>query len=273
MRGAAALAVEGVDYRNTGFNLDAVLDEYETIFLPAASSAMAQTRYETCQQLPRETILGYHGRLKALWMRAYPHMTDESQLIRKFYNSIRGGKELRGQIMRARPATYQAVLAAAQNECAVQDTLKGTQPGHNMNPRADDSEPMDLSALTLNAIAEEDADCFKCKRKGHFKRNCPEEQAHGKRAATITRAQPKDKYRKEKGAEKKGEDKTKFRWRMYQKKMDAAKEATKEANRLAKQALAVMNDFDEDDETEAEDQEEVVNSDSEDDEAAKASGF
>jgi len=276
MRGAAALAVEGVDYRNTAYALEAILDEYETIFLPAASSAMAQTRYETCQQLPRETILGYHGRLKALWMRAYPHMTDESQLIRKFYNSIRGGKELRGQIMRARPATYQAVLAAAQNECAVQDTLKGTQPGYNMHPKADDSEPMDLSALSLNAIAEEDADCFKCKRKGHFKRNCPEEQSHGRRAATMSRGVNRDKkdYRKDKTNEKKGDDKAKFRWRMYRKKMDAAQEATKEANRLAKQALAAMNDFDDEDETEeSNDSGETDDSEAEEDEAAKASGF
>jgi hypothetical protein len=217
------------------------------VFLPAAASATAQTRYDQAQQLPKETVLAFHSRLKALYNRAYPANQNEMALVRKFISSLRGGNSVKGEIMRAKPRTYQAALEAAMEEVSIVDELKNTQAGHAIGGARGDDEAMDISALS-----ESEAYCFRCKKKGHFKRNCPDvpKTSGGGRATTgtVTRntgARPKEGNKEEKP-----------RWKNFRKQVEGMRKA------LA--ALEEGNDDDDEDEEEPEgDQEDDTGDESE----------
>jgi hypothetical protein len=149
-----------------------MIEAYEKRFVPAAASALAQTKFEQAAQQHKETLREWHGRIRALYLRAYPTgKKDDVQLIRRFSQGIYRSN-IRMQTMRDRPQTYADALDTAQNEQSVldaQDPKIGTDAGY-IKPRTtikDMGEPMEIGAIQAMGA------CYNCGQSGHISRSCP----------------------------------------------------------------------------------------------------
>ncbi len=181
MTGAAALVVRDVKPDDpvpphmVQPTIGHLLRIYEQRFMPEAASELAKTRFESSRQGTHENILAWHGRLRALYNEGFPGEPEGTTLIRKFIRGLRR-RDLRTQVIRANPRTYQAALEAAQHESSVIQLTKvydlGSAP-----------EPMEIGAM---ADGNQKGPCHFCEKTGHWKRDCPllkkVEQASKKRS-------------------------------------------------------------------------------------------
>ena len=167
MTGKAALATLDIDIHaavaGMAATIDNILPQFEARFLPAAASQIARVNFDAARQGNQETILNYHGRLRALYNRAYPAAADDVLLIRRFIMGLRK-KELRMQAMRQYPANYPAALEIAQNESSVQQMVKVTELGAGTG-----EEPMEIGAMNPGPKT---GNCHFCEKSGHWKREC-----------------------------------------------------------------------------------------------------
>jgi hypothetical protein len=162
---AAASAVNELDPGDY-LTVEAMLDAYEAKFMPAASSALAQTIFEQATQKAAETVLDWHSRLYALWKRAYPSSTDATPLIRRFALGLTV-MSTRKEILRRRAATYSDALDIAQTEEAVNRATQSTAMNQAIMPAQTMEEPMDI-----NAVSPATARCFNCGVIGHLRKDC-----------------------------------------------------------------------------------------------------
>lgn len=193
MKGKAALATLDINVHGDTQTFDEVLRLYEERFLPASASQLSRTTFDHARQNPKEKVLEYHGRLRALHNRAYPNATDDTLLIRKFVLGLKS-KELRMQAMRAYPNTYAEALTTAQNEASVQQLVAVSELGAAVNQ----GEPMEIGAMEAGSNINGDrkpGKCHFCNKMGHWKRDC----MLLKRAQKAKQANQGKRYRKEDG--------------------------------------------------------------------------
>lgn len=185
MTGKAALAANDIDVEavidNVQPTIGTVLDRYQARFLPEAASQLARIKFDGTRQGNTETCLTYHSRLRALFNEAYPGEENELTLIRKFIQGLRR-TDLKMQVMRCNPITYQQALEAAQNEASVRQLGKLYELG--AAPIGD--EPMEIGAMqersryvrtnnageNTNTANGKRGTCHFCHKKGHWKREC-----------------------------------------------------------------------------------------------------
>ena len=164
MKGSALVAVEGINHDDPTEDLEALMHRYEEKFVPPSASGLAQTRYEQARQGPKEDITNWHSRLHTLFIRAYPQTYangDETSLTRHFMMGC-FRQTVRDQVQRGAPVTYNDALVLAQREMAVVDSKR----------HIDEVQPMDINALTIEAIDMATAKCHNCGKVGHFKAAC-----------------------------------------------------------------------------------------------------
>ena len=193
MRGAAFKMISHVNFQNMTFA--DMLKQYDAIFLSPASSQMARQEYAAAHQQPKETLQAYHGRLKALYNRAYPNyaitevpllqnglpdpvkqatnMQAEENLTLKFVQSI-NQKRVRTHILEKQPKSYDDALQAALHITGVivGEIMISGLPGMQQARVAAYGEPMDISALAVNALDPNKTRCFICRNPGHISANC-----------------------------------------------------------------------------------------------------
>lgn len=159
-----------------------MLNAFEKRFLPAATSDIVRIQFDRCRQMPRESVLDYHARLRDLYRRAYPKSTDDTQLIRRFAFGL-ANTWIQQMVLRHRAETYDGVLEVALNESAVVDVSDALRPGasalftegirtgangssQQSAPYSDtNGEPMEIGAINNN-------ECLFCGRSGHWKSSC-----------------------------------------------------------------------------------------------------
>ena len=187
MHGKAHLRVKEM---HTGMyaTVNELLDAMENLFMPKASTPLAQANFERACQGPKEDLATYHARLRALFRRAYPEEAgnaDPPILMRKFVASLKD-KRIQNYAIWARDSggqdTYEKLLLACQHEYA--RALQGQLYTHGATtqPLAQEPEPMELGAIKGQPRAspgvgprrdgEKRIPCSFCGRTNHWDAQC-----------------------------------------------------------------------------------------------------
>ena len=169
------------DLRNQDRNQSylTLLDLCQARFLPPAHSSVAQGIFEQAHQVQGETILEWHGRLRAFFNNAFPdNAVDNPILIRKFAKGLMKDNITR-QVLRERPETYELALHAARNEESVLcstasnfDMMAAKVGARQALNKKEAVEPMEIGQLSK--YNKGNLSCHNCNEKGHFIRDCPQ---------------------------------------------------------------------------------------------------
>jgi hypothetical protein len=122
--GAAARRVEELSL--AGKTLAQALAIYEGRFVHSADSQLARTAFNSCRQKENEGVLDWHGRCRALHVRAWRLRNDREtaeDLIHRFAHGLHN-PGLFMKVMEHNPTTYTAALIAGQNAEAVHHSLR-----------------------------------------------------------------------------------------------------------------------------------------------------
>jgi len=171
MEGEAARTTQDLEPLNF-VDAQAMLDAYEARFVPAADTKLSRAQFETARQLPNELMTAWHGRLRELYIRAFPGQDVENspilidQFIKRLYD-----RRTAEWVIHASPNTFAQALVVAQNAVANQMFLDGAKPNpktgiNALNDTAVDD--MDINLINSNVT------CWFCKKSGHIRDECRE---------------------------------------------------------------------------------------------------
>ena len=160
MEGEAARVTSHLDALADNVVFANLLEMLEAIFVTRAASEAAKTAFHAARQDPGETLLGYHSRLRDLYLRAYPaeHAEGSETLRRQFILNLRDARVMDWTNMQ-HPLTYAAALTAAEDRAAGLMAL----PNHR--------SPGGIHAIDFEDRARH-VECFNCRQLGHYARNC-----------------------------------------------------------------------------------------------------
>ena len=146
-------------------DIEELIRRYEKRFIPEAGTTFARKEFNDARQLPDESILEFHGRLRGLFMDAYPDTTNterSGQLIESFAEKLIGD-ELTQAILDNNPTNYSDALTAAQRLSATRRAAQATKAKDN---------PRLLAATTHAEPGAGAAPCGWCGRRNHQIYDC-----------------------------------------------------------------------------------------------------
>ena len=223
------------------WTIEAMLQELESLFVPPEASEKSRIQYDLAKQAPKESIQAWHGRLKQLFMRAYPGEASVTQLIRKFAQGLTD-EVISDQVFRMCCRDYPTALRVALNEEAVRKNRKQTPAlGRAMfTPKLHTEQVVAINEL--NQIDPATAECFNCKKIGHLKKDCPYSDSRSasprRRSSPRRRDSSRDRGRRRSGrsyspARRGGRNgKGRFSKRKFKKFSSELKDAKKSLNQL-----------------------------------------
>lgn len=181
MKGSAARAVLRINHKDDKETVTDVLLKYDDIFMHKSASDIAITQFSRAEQQPKETIMAFHSRLGALFLRAYPDLQNVQDLvIRVFSNGLRKTK-VKEAVMRAKPVLYEEALEAALLEQAVYERVYPAAMDGAAGYEGPDSKrgsPSDTKE-TMNEVTAS-TECYGCGKRGHIRAMCPTSSSRGK---------------------------------------------------------------------------------------------
>ena len=167
-----------VDAHNT---IDAMLQAYEDRFVPQAEAMIVKAEFDQARQAPQEKLMDWHGRLRSVFIRAYPNRNaaNDDQLIRAFISGI-ADPAIKMFVLEGAPDTYAAALTRAQNKEAMLLTVR--QMGQlQLGPRrgaihqiggAEEEEEDPAAVMFVQGGDGKKGVCFFCTKPGHFAKDC-----------------------------------------------------------------------------------------------------
>lgn len=157
-----------------------VLDSMESRFLTTAASRLARVSFNEAQQLAEESILTWHGRIRDLYIRAYPLMRAEEvmnndpNLIDQFVIGIHRS-QLKNEVYLKTPETFSSALTVAANTDAAMQALKA----YEITPIRRGIVKREINAVAGVVVGtdsngtESHVQCYVCHEYGHRFRACP----------------------------------------------------------------------------------------------------
>jgi hypothetical protein len=171
MDGEAARMTQDIEFRAAGQTADDLLTELEGRFITEAGAKLAQQEFRKARQMPDETVLQFHSRVRTLFTRAYPGVPTEgdglARLLRDTFIWGLESRKITEYVSDGQPATYQDCLTRAQGKLA---TLVGFED--EKNKRSSKSGLHAMKGPTEDQPPDSRA-CHGCGQVGHFVRQCP----------------------------------------------------------------------------------------------------
>ncbi len=159
-----------------------ILTAYERRFVTARHSDVARAEYRTAAQLPDETEMNYHSRMRSLFIRASddpnPDVDGGTQgrdLREKFILGLRDD-EVSKQMLMNRPGTYAECLEMAERLTAAAALFRSNKKGKGGIHHLDKPTKNDQAVNNLGA-GSFDGKCNFCQIEGHMERQCRKKEA------------------------------------------------------------------------------------------------
>ena len=163
MKGRAAMITRDIAYADNAITTANLLDSYEARFVPQAASRLARNMFAQNAQRPDEDIRDFHGRLRELFMRAYPDYANDAEastiLIDQFTRGL-VDRVIAQYVADQNPGNYTDALTFAENRFA-NDQSRGIHQIAAMSPNG-----------FMAAIGQGAQLCYYCNKPGHIKRDC-----------------------------------------------------------------------------------------------------
>ena len=165
-------------------NADQVMQAYSNRFLPPQAGAQAREEFKQAAQRVDESLMEWHSRLSELFSRAHPNDDKETdiRLIERFIRGMNHGV-IMDRTNDANPQNMTDALQVATTKLAgiqmvKQATLENKQRNYMASIAPLTQPPEGTSAGEGGAeaqagVAALHTECFHCKRKGHYRSECP----------------------------------------------------------------------------------------------------
>ena len=151
-----------------GQTIEQLADLYEERFLPAAAGEVARIEFHAAAQLPSETVTQWHGRLRQIFIRAYPNdaaNVEASQLLRQTFALGLTDTETSRYVLDRVPPNYAAALNLAQQKQATEAALAHRRKG-GVNQIG---QPARYPPFANQNPGRK---CWFCNQAGHLKQQC-----------------------------------------------------------------------------------------------------
>lgn len=203
MKSNASRAIATIDHKNNKNTIGDVLQQYEDIFMNASASEIAINKFESAQQQPAESILAFHSRVAALFLRAYPDNQHQPRMaVRVFGEGLRKQK-VKEAVLRDPKTDFRQALLLAEAEHALYLRL---YPGA-ANGASGYEAPKVIRTTDHNDGVNEvtsSTECYGCGGYGHIRSECRRSSPRNKNAAinkterssSRPRSRSKDRSRK-----------------------------------------------------------------------------
>lgn len=175
MRGDAAQLISDIaveDEAGVNRTIDTVLTLYQNRFCPAAASQIAIVEFHHAGQRPDETVSQFHGRLRKLFVRAYPDQAagaNDSKLLIQIFAMGMVDQGISRHILDNSPATYTAASELAQLKYATEVALQGNKTSSRRHVNQLGREPQaNQVGRNENGLGR----CWYCGAEGHRRNDC-----------------------------------------------------------------------------------------------------
>ena len=173
MQDAAARAVDHIIFDEASSLTDAIKD-YTTVFVNPASAQLHKSKFRDSCRHPGEDLIVWHTRVRELFMRAFPTITDletNDDLKEKFVLGLRN-RQLSHSLLSAEnfPSTsFSQLLTRSQN---LQGSLLQCQKSYS-DVSAISGKPANVNAMgPASGKKSTTVVCYYCGRQGHVVNEC-----------------------------------------------------------------------------------------------------
>ena len=164
---------QDIVFEAAGQTFDDMIRQFEGRFITQAGAKLAQQEFRKAKQMPDETILQFHGRLRTMFLRAYPGAAVDgdglAQLLRETFIWGLEQRKITEYVSDSQPDTYAECLDKAQEKKA---TLVGFEEARERRTGRSGLHALKQPPASEEASGGERA-CYGCGQSGHFMRDCP----------------------------------------------------------------------------------------------------
>jgi hypothetical protein len=172
MDGEAARMTQDITFQAAGQTFDEMLTQFEGRFITQAGAKLAQQEFRKARQMPDESVLQFHSRVRTLFTRAYPGVATEgdglARLLRDTFTWGLESRKITEYVSDQQPDTYQDCLTRAQEKLA---TIVGFE--EEKSKRNSRGGLHAVKAPAEDGAATDNRACHGCGQTGHFIRQCP----------------------------------------------------------------------------------------------------
>jgi hypothetical protein len=169
--------VDDIDVETIATVAEALI-QYEVRFVPAATGQLARAEFNAVVQRSDESASQYHGRVRTLFIRAYPTQAADVETSHQAITAFATGLadiEISRYVFDHAPDTFTGAVAHALQKSATEAQLKlrsrkGISALASMNSMSSDKTPQVASTGGTSGTGRS---CWHCGSAEHLRTDCP----------------------------------------------------------------------------------------------------